>query len=78
MLSTVLHRDDGVGDRQVEAAALAGWLGAEERLLQLVPDVGRNAGAVVPHVDFHRLTGIDGGDLQRRLKPCVPAVARPP
>src|SRR5580704_4924188 len=50
--AAMLLRDDIVGDRQAEAGALAGWLGSEEWLEQLVPDVGRNAGAVVPHADL--------------------------
>src|SRR6476620_6029663 len=71
--SAMLLRDDVVGDRQAEAGALASWLGGEERLEQLIPDVGRNADAVVPHMDFHRLAGITGGDLQRRHEPCLSA-----
>src|SRR5580704_3224615 len=36
--SPMLLRNDVVGDRQAEAGALAGWLGGEEWLEQLVPD----------------------------------------
>src|SRR5580692_10630574 len=48
-VAAMLLRDDVVGDRQAETGAFAGRLGGEERLEQLVPDVGRYAGAVVPH-----------------------------
>jgi hypothetical protein len=46
--AAMLLRDDVVGDRQTEASAFASWLGGEERLEQLVPEVGGNADAIVP------------------------------
>src|SRR5205823_14162379 len=63
-----LHRDraamllghDVVADRQAKPGTLAGWLGGEERLEQLVPDLRRNAGAVVAHLDLYRLAEIAG------------------
>ena len=76
MLPPCCLRDDVVGDRQAEPGALAGRLGGEERLEQLVPDVGRNAGAVVAHADFHRVAELASGDLQRRLEPGASAVPR--
>src|SRR5215213_6690821 len=48
----MLLRDDVVTDRQTQAGALAGRLGREEGLEQLVPDLGRNARAVVAHRDL--------------------------
>src|SRR5215471_12565624 len=56
--AAVLLRHDVVADGKAEAGALAGWLGGEERLEQFVPDLGRNAGAVVTHTDLHRVSGI--------------------
>ena len=50
--AAVLLGDDVVADRQTEPGALAGRLGREERLEQLVPDLGRDAGAVVAHPDL--------------------------
>src|SRR5215471_2415744 len=76
--AAMLLRDDVVGDRQAEAGALAGRLGSEERLEQLVPNVGWYAGAIVSHTDLHRLPGVACGDLQRRHDPGLPAVTRPP
>src|ERR1700730_16541025 len=49
--SAMLLRDDVVGDGQPKPGALACWLGGEERLEQFVPDLGRNAGTVVPYAD---------------------------
>ena len=43
-----------VTDRQAEARALAGWLGGEEWLEELVFDFRWNANAVVTDVDFNR------------------------
>ena len=45
--------DDAVDRGQAEARALADFLGREERLEDLVDDVGRNAGAGVAHLDQH-------------------------
>jgi hypothetical protein len=45
--------DDAIDRRQAEAGALADFLGREERLEDLVDDVGRNAGAGVGNVDSH-------------------------
>src|SRR5438477_9463073 len=47
--SAVLLGDDVVADREPQPGTLAGRLGGEERLEQLVADLGRNAGAVVAH-----------------------------
>jgi two-component system NtrC family sensor kinase len=42
--AAMLLRDDVPGDREPETRPFPGWLGREERLKQLVPDVGRDAG----------------------------------
>src|SRR5215472_3211084 len=47
--AAVLLRDDVIADREAQSRALAGGLGREERLEQLVPDLGWDAGAVVPY-----------------------------
>src|SRR5690349_17866249 len=57
--AAVLLGDDVPADREAEARPLAGRLGGEERLEQLVPDLGRNAGAVVPDTDLDRLAEIE-------------------
>ena len=45
--------DDAVDRGEAEAGALADFLGGEERLEDLVDDVGGNAGAGVADVDPH-------------------------
>src|SRR5215469_14503374 len=59
--AAVLLRDDVVADREAQAGALTSRLGRKERLEQLVPDLGWDAGAVVlyPHLDaaFHFARG---------------------
>ena len=49
IVAAVLLGDDFVADRQPEPGAFAGRLGGEERLEQLVLDLGGNADAVVAH-----------------------------
>src|SRR5437868_10742167 len=60
----MLLRDDVVADREAEAGALAGWLGGEERLEQLVAVLGRDAGSVVAHLDLDRLAEVARRHLQ--------------
>src|SRR6516225_9441538 len=64
--AAMLLRDDVVADREAETGALTGRLGREERLKQLVPDFGRDAGAVVAHPDLDRLAQIAGRHLEGR------------
>src|SRR5262252_5504630 len=59
--AAMLQGYDLVADRQAEPSALAGRLGGEERLEQLLPVFRRNADAVVAHPD---LDGV--ADLTRR------------
>jgi hypothetical protein len=47
---TMVHPHDPRALREAKPSALAGGLGGEERLEQLVLDLGRYAGAVVAHV----------------------------
>ena len=61
----MLLRDDVVADRQAEPRPFAGWLGREERLEQLVPDLGRDAGPVVADADLDGIAEIARGDLER-------------
>src|SRR6516162_11645376 len=56
--AAVLLGDNVPADRQAEPGPFAGRFGREERLKQLVPDLGCNAGAVVAHLDFDRLAEI--------------------
>jgi hypothetical protein len=57
---------------------IVGRESGEERLEQFVSDVGRNAGAIVLHTDFHRITDVTGADLQRRHQLRIAAVTCPP
>src|SRR6516162_11334972 len=50
--AAVLLRYDLVADRQPKAGTLAGRLGREERLEQLLPVLQRNANAIVAHPDL--------------------------
>src|SRR6476620_11869999 len=61
-------RDDVVGDRQAKPGAFTRWLGREERLEQLVSDISGDPGAVVAHMDFHPVSDLLRGDLQRGLE----------
>ena len=53
--AAVLLGDDVPADRETKPRPFAGGLGREERLKQLVPDLGRDADAVVADADFDRL-----------------------
>src|SRR5205085_458288 len=56
---------------QPQAGALAGRLGREERLEQLVFDLRRNAGAVVTNADFNRIAEFASRHLQRWPELCI-------
>ena len=73
--AAVLLRDDVPADRKAEPGAFAGRLGREERLEQFVPDLGRDAGAVVAHADFDRRAEIACRHLEAGLKSGPVAVA---
>src|SRR5215472_7846042 len=66
--AAVLLRHNVVADRQAEAGALAGRLGGEERLEQLVPDFLRNADTVVTHSDLHRVSQLPRDDRECGLE----------
>src|SRR5262249_43014152 len=59
---------DVVADRKAETGALAGRLGGEERLKELVFDLLWNANAVVADVYFNRIAQIACRYLQGRLE----------
>src|SRR5215469_13419253 len=59
---------DVIADRKPEARPLAGRLGGEERLKELVFDLQWNANAVVADVDFDRIAQIASRHLQGRLE----------
>jgi hypothetical protein len=71
----MLLGDDVPADREAEPGALAGRLGGEERLEQFVPDLGRDAGAVVAHPDLDRVAEIARRHLQHRPEVGRDAVA---
>src|SRR5262249_15635227 len=73
--AAVLLRDDVVADRETEPRPLAGRLGREKRLKQLVPDLGRDAGTVVAHPDLDRLAPIAGRHLEGRPIAGLPIAA---
>jgi hypothetical protein len=49
--AAVLLYHDVVSDGQAKACALDRWFGAEERLEQLVPDIGLYTDAVIAYSD---------------------------
>ena len=73
--AAVLLGHDVVADRQAETGAFARWLGGEEWLEQFVPDVGRNADAIVTDADLHRVTQVAGCDLSVGSKPASAALS---
>src|SRR5262249_6136628 len=72
----VLLRYDLVADRQPKPGALAGRLGREEGLEQLVPVFRRNTDAIVTHANLDALPDLAGRDLQCRAVSSV-ALAAP-
>src|SRR6516162_6033720 len=74
--AAVLLRYDLVADRQPKPSALAGRLGREERLEQLVPVFRRNTDAIVAHPDLDAFAELAGCDLQCRTVSSV-ALAAP-
>src|SRR5262249_49233592 len=65
-------------DREPEPGALAGGLRGDKGLEQLVPDVRRDADAVVAHPYFDRVAEIARRHLQHRAKVRSGAVTLPP
>src|SRR6516225_5013223 len=74
--AAVLLRYDLVADRQPKPGALAGRLGREERLEQLIPVFQGNTDAIVTHPDFDAFAELAGRDLQCRAVSSV-ALAAP-
>ena len=56
--AAMLLGHDVVADREAEAGSFAGRLRREERLKELVLDLGRDPGAIVAHTDFNRIAEI--------------------
>ena len=75
MRAAVLLRYDLVADRQPKPGALAGRLGREERLEQLIPVFRRNADAIVAHPDLNAFAELAGRDLQCRAESAVALAA---
>ena len=65
----MLLDDDVVTDRQAKARALASWLGGEERIEHLFPDLRRNANTVVANPDLHAVAEAFGHSRNGRLEP---------
>src|SRR5215831_3855610 len=74
--AAVLLGYDLVADRQSKPGALAGRLGREERLEQLVPVFQGNTDAIVTHPDLDAFAEFAGRDLQCRAVSSV-ALAAP-
>jgi hypothetical protein len=66
--AAVLLGHNVIADRQSETGALAGRLGREERLEQLVLDLRRDASAVVTHPDLDRVAGFARCYCERRAE----------
>src|SRR5579863_9560162 len=75
--TTVLLGHDVIADREAEPGALAGRLGREERLEQLIPDFVRNADAVVSHRDLDRVTEVAGRHRKGRMEVRLGTLALP-
>src|SRR6516165_9528979 len=73
--AAVLLRYDLVADRQSKPGALAGRLGREEGLEQLVPVFRRNTDAIVAHPDLDASVELAGRDLQCRAVSSVALAA---
>ena len=56
----MLLHDDVVTDREPKPCALSGGFRREEWIEHLLPDVGRNAGAVVADPDFNAVAKVLG------------------
>jgi hypothetical protein len=76
--TAMLLRHDVIADREAEAGSLAGRLGSEERLKELVSDFRRDANAVIPDTDFDRIIEIAGRHFQGRLEFRVAALPLAP
>ena len=66
--TAMLLCDDVVADRQTEAGTLTGRLRREERLEELVLDLGGNAGAVVADANLDGIAEIAGRHRQGRAE----------
>src|SRR5215472_14801085 len=73
--AAVLLGHDIEADRQAEPGALAGRLGGEERLEQLLPVFPGNADTVVAHPDLDAITHFTSRDLEDRAIRAVAVVA---
>src|SRR5579859_5897759 len=72
----MLLGDDVIADRQTQSRPLAGWLGGEKRLEQLVLDLRRNAGAVVTHPHLDHATLLACGHAETRVEGAVAILPR--
>src|SRR6516162_8716760 len=75
--AAMLLRDYVVADREAQAGAFTSRLCRHKGLEQFVPDLWRDAGAVVAHPHFDRVAEIARRHLQRRPKLRPGAVTLP-
>src|SRR6516162_2190723 len=75
--ATMLLADDVIADRQAEPGAFTSRLARDKGLEQFVPDLRRDAAAVVAHPNFNSVAEIAGRYSQRRPKVRAGAVALP-
>src|SRR5215831_2623221 len=64
----MLLDDDIVTDRQPKTRAFARWLGGEERIEHLFPDLRRNPNTIVANPDLHAVAEAFGRGGDGRLK----------
>src|SRR5215472_16961774 len=65
----MLLDDDVVTDRQPKAGALASWLGGEEGIEHLFPDLRRDPNTIIPDPNLYAVAEALGRSGDCRLKP---------
>src|SRR6516162_11835300 len=64
----MLLDNDVVADRQAKARALASWLGGEEGIEHLFPDLRRNPNTIIAYPDLHAVAEAFGRGGDGRFK----------
>ena len=67
----MLLHDDIVSDGQAEPGALSSRFCREKGIENLIPDLGRNAGAVIAYPDLYTITKVSGCSRKRGLVTAV-------
>src|SRR5271170_7466326 len=73
--SGMLLDDDVMADRQPKPSSFPGWLGREEGVEHLFPDLSRYAGAIIANLDLDAGAKTSSGRCQDRLVAIVAALA---